>query len=82
MDIWPTESPLILARQMDVRVSFHGNMVQFHMLTKKAVEWMLESLAYESWQLLGAQVLLIDHRYAESVLEVVQEAGLAVKVES
>lgn len=64
----------------DVRVVNRGSAVQFHMLTEKAVEWMLNSLSYEVHQMMGANVLSVDPRYAENIIWAAEQVGLNVEV--
>jgi hypothetical protein len=41
---------------------------------------MVENLHYEPWQMLGATVLCVDHRYASDIIQVAQDQGLTVEV--
>jgi hypothetical protein len=64
----------------DIVVENHGTVFQFHMKSRAAVEWMVDNLHYESWQMMGPNILAVDHRFAEDIVGLAGEAGLEVEI--
>jgi hypothetical protein len=64
----------------DVLLKVENNVANFHMLTRKAVEWMVNSLAYEAGDLRGPTVLTVGMHYAVSIVFAAESRGLNVKI--
>lgn len=67
-----------MTNDLDVRVIEHGSVVSFALLTAAAQEWVAENVGSESWQWLGENVLVVDHRYAQGLYDGMKDEGLAV----
>lgn len=62
-----------------IRTHPQSNVFQLRMETEEAVNWMVESLSYEGWQLMGARTLCVDHNYVLDIVRLAQDAGLKVE---
>lgn len=60
---------------VDVRVTDNGTTVSFKLETKTARDWVDRNVKVESFQFLGP-ALVVDHRYAETLLQGMAFAGL------
>lgn len=60
----------------DFRYDDHGSIVSIQPLTPAAKEWIDENVAAEPWQFLGDN-LCIEHRFADSVITGMHDAGLS-----
>ncbi len=64
---------------MDVRITGWGaSVVQFHLLTKAARDFVNENVEAEGWQWLG-RALCVDHGYADGLRELMLDNGLGVE---
>ena len=63
---------------MDVRVTNHGTIFTFELLTKKALEWVTNRVHAEPHQFLGG-TLCVEHRFAWDLAVGMVEDGLEVE---
>jgi hypothetical protein len=63
---------------LDVEYSDEGTVVTFQPLTERGKDWIEENVTSEGWQWLGAR-LCVDPRYAQSLVDGMADAGLAIE---
>jgi len=68
------------AAKPDVTVTADGSVYHFALHNDRAVAFVKENFATESWQWLGAAALGIDHRFAPQVVAQLREDGFNVVV--
>lgn len=61
----------------DVLVDDHGTVFMFTPITRLAHEWVVEHLALDGWQWLGAS-FAVDHRFARPLADGMAADGLRV----
>lgn len=61
----------------DIHINDQGSIVVFTPLTKAGEDWIQQNVEFESWQMLG-RGLCVDHRPAQGLVELIQEAGLTL----
>ncbi len=61
----------------DVSTDLQGTIFAFHVNTPAGREWFAENVETESWQWLG-NTLGVEPRYAERIVQGLQDAGLTV----
>lgn len=66
----PSSSP-------DVEVENHGTVFKFRARTEAAKQWVAENVQLEDWQLMGGG-FVVDHRFAQPLVDGMQAAGLVV----
>lgn len=66
---------------MDVLVTDHGSVVQFTAETE-AAEHFFNRLAIESYQRIGTNSFVADHRVADSIIEILEHEGYTVAHDS
>lgn len=62
---------------MDIHVINHGSVIALRPMTPTANDWIESNLCLESWQWFGGSIV-IDPRYAESILDEMANDGLAI----
>jgi hypothetical protein len=62
-----------------IRSHPQSNVFQLRMNTEAAVNWMVSSLSYEGWQMMGARTLCVDQHYVLDIVKLAEEAGLSVE---
>jgi hypothetical protein len=62
----------------DILVANAGSVFTFCPLTTRAKEWISENVQTESWQWLGA-TLVVEHRYAWGLAEGMLDEGLVLE---
>jgi hypothetical protein len=67
-----------LRQQPDVLVANAGTVFTFCALSTRATEWIEENVQSESYQWLGA-VLVVEHRYAWGLAQGMKDAGLVLE---
>src|SRR5258706_14221955 len=72
----PVKSPSV-PNTPDVEIVNHGSVVAFHLLSQNAKTFVDENVQAEGWQFWG-DALCVDHRFAESLAEGMQEHGLVL----
>src|SRR5262245_10620610 len=60
----------------DFDVIFHGSVVSFAPLTPAARTWIADNVHIESWQYLGDVAFVVDHRFAQPLIDGILDAGL------
>ena len=63
--------------KVDVLITDQGTIVVFAIVSAQAAEWVDQHVQTEDWQWMGKS-LAVDHRYAPSLIEGLQEAGLTL----
>jgi hypothetical protein len=64
-----------MAQQADIEINDQGSIVMFTPRTPQGEKWIQENLEFESWQMMGPS-LCLDHRPAQDVVYLMEEAGL------
>jgi hypothetical protein len=62
----------------DVRIHNEGPVVGFTPISKEAKSWLMEQVQSEGWQWRG-NVLYVDHRFADNLIDGMREAGLIME---
>ena len=60
----------------DFDVTFHGSVVSFALLTPAARTWINDNVQLEPWQWLGDATFVVDHRFAQPLIDGIRGAGL------
>ena len=66
-----------MSKTPDVRITNHGSIVIFYLVTKRARVWVEENVQgeYQTW---GRDGLVVEHRYAHALSEGMTEEGLVL----
>lgn len=73
-----SSAPTTSVRAPDVIVNDQGTVVLFVLENENARAFINENVHLESWQWLGDAAFAVDHRYADALIEGMQEDGLTV----
>ncbi len=62
----------------DADFTYHGTVVALHCHTEAALTWVNENVEADPWQWVGEATIVLEWRYADRLLEAIQEYGLDV----
>jgi hypothetical protein len=62
----------------DIKLIFHGSIVQFYPVTKAGLQFLQDDVCSEGWQWMGRS-LCVDHHMAPGLAEAAIEHGLELR---
>lgn len=61
----------------DIEIINQGSLIGFNLISDAAREWFADNVEAEGYQWMG-NVLYVDHRFADAIIEGVRDAGLTI----
>ena len=70
--------PALTAKTLDIRVEFHGNLIDFFPVSETGRKWLLQHLPDDPWPEAYGSRHRIPHRQAGILFQALAKAGLTV----
>ena len=70
--------PPLIAKTLDVRSEFHGNLIDFYPVSEQGREWLLQHLPDDPWPQAYGSRHRIPHGQAGRLFQALAQAGLTV----